>query len=171
MARTRGGAHGDQLRVELGHCPSSIAGEAVRCGVGDHVPPVLEVERQRVGGGLEIGKQIELAARRCGKTFEIQVQPLANFLHERELLIRESHAGFKIKRERLRDEVAAQIPLFAFYRDLLRWLFVDPVGRPPRHPGIRVPLEARRLSRRYAFAAAPLAAPCSSTSTLSSRLS
>ncbi len=67
----------------------------------------------------------------------------ANFLHERELLTRESHAGFKIKRERerVRDEVAAQMPLFAFYRDLLRWLFVDPTGRPPKHARIRVLLD------------------------------
>lgn len=84
---------------------------------------------------------LKSVVRWCGKTFEIQVQPLANFLHERELLTRESHAGFKIKRERLRDEVAGQIPLFAFYRDLLRWLFVDPSGRPPEHTGIRVLLD------------------------------
>jgi hypothetical protein len=84
---------------------------------------------------------LKSVVRWCGKTFEIQVQPLSNYLHERELLTRESHAAFKLKRERVRDEVAAQLPLFAFYRDLLRWLLVEPVGRPPKHEGIRVLLD------------------------------
>jgi hypothetical protein len=84
---------------------------------------------------------LKSVVRWCGKTFELQVQPLSNYLHERELLTQESHAAFKLKRERVRDEVAAQLPLFAFYRDLLRWLLIEPVGRPPRHDGIRVLLD------------------------------
>jgi hypothetical protein len=75
-----------------------------------------------------------------GRTFEIQVQPLSNFLHERERLTRESHASFKSTRERVRDEVAARVPLFAFYRALLRWLFVDPTQAPPIHDGVDVVL-------------------------------
>lgn len=75
-----------------------------------------------------------------GRTFEIQVQPLTNFLHERERLTRESHASFKTTRERVRDEVAARMPLFGFYRSLLRWLFVDPASAPPVHDGVEVVL-------------------------------
>ena len=75
-----------------------------------------------------------------GRTFEIQLQPLSNFLHERERLTRESHASFKSTRERVRDEVAARIPLFSFYRSLLRWLFVDPTQAPPIHDGVDVVL-------------------------------
>jgi hypothetical protein len=75
-----------------------------------------------------------------GRTFEIQVQPLTNFLHERERLTRESHASFKSTRERVRDEVAARMPLFGFYRSLLRWLFVDPSSAPPLHDGVEVVL-------------------------------
>jgi hypothetical protein len=75
-----------------------------------------------------------------GRTFEIQVQPLSNFLHERERLTRESHASFKSTRERVRDEVAARIPLFSFYRALLRWLFVDPSQAPPIHDGVEIVL-------------------------------
>jgi len=75
-----------------------------------------------------------------GRTFEVQVQPLSNFLHERERLTKESHAGFKSTRERVRDEVAARTPLFGFYRSLLRWLFVDPSTEPPLHPGVEVKL-------------------------------
>ena len=73
-----------------------------------------------------------------GRTFEIQVQPLSNFLHERERLTRESHQGFKSTRERVRDEVAAKVPLFGFYRSLLRWLLLDPSSEPPLHEGVEV---------------------------------
>ncbi|MBK7862254.1 MAG: hypothetical protein IPJ65_27335 [Archangiaceae bacterium] len=76
----------------------------------------------------------------AGKTFEIQVQPLSNFLHERERLTRESHSGFKSTRERVRDEVAAKVPLFAYYRSLLRWLLLDPTGEPPQHEGVELSL-------------------------------
>jgi hypothetical protein len=75
-----------------------------------------------------------------GRTFEVQVQPLSNFLHERERLTRESHASFKTTRERVRDEIAARMPLFGFYRSLLRWLFVDPTEAPPIHEGVEVVL-------------------------------
>lgn len=75
-----------------------------------------------------------------GRTFEVQVQPLSNFLHERERLTRESHASFKSTRERVRDEIAARMPLFGFYRALLRWLFVDPTEAPPIHEGVEVSL-------------------------------
>lgn len=77
-----------------------------------------------------------------GRMFEIQVQPLSNFLHERERLTKESHAGFKVTRERVRDEVASRIPLFSFYRSLLRWIFVEPGGDPPSHDGVEVVIDA-----------------------------
>ena len=66
------------------------------------------------------------------------MQPLSNFLHERERLTRESHQGFKATRERIRDEVAQRIPLFGFYRALLKWLLLDPTGEPPTHEGVEV---------------------------------
>ncbi len=75
-----------------------------------------------------------------GRTFEVQVQPLSNFLHERERLTRESHTSFKSTRERVRDEIAARNPLFGFYRALLRWLFVDPTTEPPVQEGVEVVL-------------------------------
>lgn len=78
--------------------------------------------------------------RWAGKTFEIQIQPLSNYLHERELLTRESHASFRIRRERLRGEVAERLPLFGFYLRLLRWLFIDPESEPPRFNGTAVKL-------------------------------
>jgi hypothetical protein len=74
------------------------------------------------------------------KTFEIQIQPLRTFLREREVLTRESHVSFKAQREQVRNEVAEQIPLFRFYRDLLRWLFLTPQAPPPTHAGVTVRL-------------------------------
>lgn len=76
----------------------------------------------------------------AGRTFEIQVQPLSNFLHERERLTRESHASFKATRDRVRDEVAQRLPLFGFYRALLRWLFLDPSSEAPHQEGVDVVL-------------------------------
>ena len=40
----------------------------------------------------------------------------------------------------MRDGVAARVPLFGFYRALLRWLFVDPTSGPPIHEGVDVVL-------------------------------
>jgi hypothetical protein len=68
-----------------------------------------------------------------GKTFEIQVQTLRNFLREREFLTRESHMSFRANREKVREQVAGQIPLFGFYQELLRWLFLYPDTPPPTH--------------------------------------
>ena len=73
-------------------------------------------------------------------TFEIQIQPLANYFLEREYLTEESHDGFKQRRERVRDDLAQRIPLMGFYRDLLRWLFRGSEGPPPEMKGVSVEL-------------------------------
>jgi len=72
------------------------------------------------------------------KMFEIQIQTLSNFLHERERLTSQSHTGFKLKREDVRDKVSAQMPLFSFYRQLLKWLFVDMSAAPPAFSGVKI---------------------------------
>lgn len=69
---------------------------------------------------------------------EVQVQPLGNYLQERERLTRESHAGFKARREALRNQIAATIPLFGFYRDLLKWLFLNPDAPAPAFESVRI---------------------------------
>ena len=50
-------------------------------------------------------------------TLELQIQPLRNYLRERERLTSESHAGFKARREVLRHKLSETIPLYGFYRD------------------------------------------------------
>lgn len=72
---------------------------------------------------------------------EVQVQPLRNFHQERERLTRESHAGFKSSREALRNQIAVTVPLFGFYRDLLKWLFVSPDTPPPLFPSVTIVLK------------------------------
>ncbi len=72
------------------------------------------------------------------KIFEIQIQPLGKFMREREFLTKESHEGFKTLREKLRDQVAEQVPLFKFYRDLLKWVFDREGSAPPRYPGVKL---------------------------------
>lgn len=56
---------------------------------------------------------------------EIQVQPLVNYYLELDHMSGPSHRSFKTKRDELRDEVARQIPLYSFYRDLLKMLFME----------------------------------------------
>jgi hypothetical protein len=69
---------------------------------------------------------------------EVQVQPLWNYHQEREYLTRESHAGFKERREALRNQIANAIPLFGFYRDLLRWLFLSPAEPAPTFESVEI---------------------------------
>jgi hypothetical protein len=83
---------------------------------------------------------IKSVVRWSGHMFEIQVQPLKNYLSERERLTRESHSGFKMRREDVRNQIAEAIPLFRFYRDLLQWLFRAPSEAPPRFPGVAIEL-------------------------------
>ncbi len=71
---------------------------------------------------------------------EVQVQPLGNYHHERERLTRESHAGFKTRREAVRDQIADVVPLFGFYRDLLRWLFLSPDEPAPTFASVEIVL-------------------------------
>ena len=94
-------------------------------------------QKSRKRSGWEAIKSV---VRWSGKTFEIQVQSLRNFLRERERLTKESHTSFKANREKVRDQVAEQLPLFGFYRELLRWLFLHADTPPPEHHRVTVRL-------------------------------
>jgi hypothetical protein len=60
-----------------------------------------------------------------GRLFEIQFQPLSNYYLELDHMAGPSHSSFKLKRDALRDEVSRQLPLYGFYRDLLKMLFLE----------------------------------------------
>lgn len=94
---------------------------------------VLEIKDYLADDGAKRSgwKAIKSVVRWSGQTFELQVQPLANFYRERERFTQESHQGFKARREELRERVAREIPLFGFYHKLLKWMFVDPNGPKP----------------------------------------
>jgi hypothetical protein len=123
----------DEAALTARHIPISEEHRAVRF---HEVKNYLEQESRKRSGWSAMKSVVAWG----GRTFEVQVQPLSNFLHERERLTRESHASFKTTRERVRDEIAARMPLFGFYRSLLRWLFVDPTEAPPIHEGVEVVL-------------------------------
>ena len=59
------------------------------------------------------------------RLFEIQVQPLSNYYLELDHMAGPSHQSFKLSRDSMRDEVARRVPLYGFYRDLLKMLFMD----------------------------------------------
>jgi hypothetical protein len=104
---------------------------------------ILEVKDYLRGDGAKRSgwKALKSVVRWWDQTFEIQVQPLANYYKERERFTRESHQGFKARREQLRERVAQEVPLFGFYHRLLKWLFLDPKGEPPAFPGLQISLE------------------------------
>lgn len=56
--------------------------------------------------------------------FEIQVQPLSNYFLELDHMAGPSHTSFKKNRDLLRQQVTERIPLYGFYRDLLKMLFI-----------------------------------------------
>lgn len=113
-----------------------------------HIPNTPETSRLELietkdytHGGKQSGwEALKSVVRWWDKTIEIQIQPLRNYLSEREHLTRESHAGFKARREDLRDAIARSMPLFGFYRELLKWLFVGPTSGEdaPTYEGVRV---------------------------------
>ncbi len=105
----------------------------------------LEV-KDYLGDGSTSAKQsgwraIKSVVRWDGQLFEIQIQPLRNYHSELERFTLESHEEFKAQRDALRNSMARQIPLFGFYRDLLRWLFGNRSEAPPTFPGVAVIVE------------------------------
>jgi hypothetical protein len=69
-------------------------------------------------------KALKSVVRWQDRLLEIQVQPLGNYYLELDHMSGPSHRSFKISRDTLRDEVAKRIPLYGFYRDLIKMLFM-----------------------------------------------
>lgn len=70
-------------------------------------------------------KALKSVVRWQSRLFEIQVQPLGNYYLELDHMSGPSHSSFKILRDTMRDEVAKQVPLYGFYRDLLKMMFTN----------------------------------------------
>lgn len=58
------------------------------------------------------------------RMFEVQFQPISNYYLELDHMAGPSHSSFKIRRDKLRDEVSQLHPLYGFYRKLLQRLFL-----------------------------------------------
>lgn len=56
--------------------------------------------------------------------FELQFQPLSNYYMELDHMAGPSHSSFKTRRDRMREELTIQYPLYGFYRNLLKMLFL-----------------------------------------------
>ncbi len=69
-------------------------------------------------------KALKSVAKWHDRLFEVQVQPLGNYYLELDHMAGPSHSSFKVLRDKLRDEVSVRIPLYGFYRNLLRVLFL-----------------------------------------------
>lgn len=138
-----GSAH-DAARIHAALQSAEWGEQALRdVGVGDSADArrlaFIETKDYMGESGKGSGwEAIKSVVTWSGRMFEIQVQPLGNFWREREHLTRESHAGFKSRREQVRRQVADHIPLFGFYQDLLKWLFQNPEGPIPTFPRISV---------------------------------
>ncbi len=59
------------------------------------------------------------------RLFEIQFQPVGNYYLELDHMAGPSHSSFKLSRDSMRQELAQRIPLYGFYRDLLKMLFLE----------------------------------------------
>ncbi|MBY0551267.1 MAG: hypothetical protein K2W95_28560 [Candidatus Obscuribacterales bacterium] len=70
-------------------------------------------------------KALKSVVKWSDRMFEIQVQPLSNYYLELDHMAGPSHQSFKIQRDIMREEVAERVPLYGFYRKLLRQLFKD----------------------------------------------
>ncbi|MBX9671759.1 MAG: hypothetical protein K2X93_29490 [Candidatus Obscuribacterales bacterium] len=70
-------------------------------------------------------KALKSVARWRDRVFEIQIQPLSNYYLELDHMAGPSHRSFKTQRDTLRDEISRRIPLYGFYRDLLKALFMS----------------------------------------------
>ena len=102
------------------------------------VKSYMDTDQKRSGWGA-----VKSVASWWDKLFEIQILTLATHHNEREHLTRESHTGHKSRRESVRDTVAERIPLFKFYRDLLRWLFIaQPEESAPTFPKVSIVVDA-----------------------------
>lgn len=70
-------------------------------------------------------KALKSVAKWHDRLFEIQVQPLTNYYLELDHMSGPSHHSFKLQRDALREEITRRIPLYGFYRDLLRMMFME----------------------------------------------
>jgi len=85
-------------------------------------------------------RALKSVARWRDRLFEIQIQPLSNYYLELDHMSGPSHRSFKTQRDTLRDEIAKRIPLYGFYRELLKMLFLGTANESFEHENASVVL-------------------------------
>jgi len=58
------------------------------------------------------------------RLFEIQLQPLGNYYLELDHMSGPSHRSFKLRRDSIRNKISDMVPLYGFYQELLKSLFL-----------------------------------------------
>ena len=136
--------HALQLGLEeLRFSPEVLAAHNVPHEASTEQPRILEVKNY-LGVRKKSGwKALKSVVVWWGQTFEIQIQPLTNYFMEQEYLTRESHSAFKDRRDQIYEAVGENDRVFAFYRELLRWLFREGAQGPaPELSGVNIEIEA-----------------------------
>jgi hypothetical protein len=124
--------------LRAGECDWSVTGDVTRGAEGGPAPdpgsPVLEFLETKDYLTCEPSqmkktgwKALKSVVRWRNQLLEIQVQPLANYYLELDHMAGPSHRSFKLLRETLRREIARGLPLYGFYRNLLRMFFLDSI--------------------------------------------
>jgi hypothetical protein len=122
--------------LRAGECNWSLTAGLARHGGGtiamDPEAPVLEFLETKDYLTCEPSlmkktgwKALKSVVRWRDQLLEIQVQPLANYYLELDHMSGPSHRSFKLLRDTLRGEIARGLPLYGFYRDLLKMLFLE----------------------------------------------
>jgi hypothetical protein len=128
--------HEQLLRLKTEECDFSMAHGASGGDVADEKAPsgqfLLDVVETKDYLTCEPSrlkktgwKAIKSVVRWGPELFEIQIQPLGNYYLEVDHMSGPSHQSFKLTRESLRDEIAHRVPLYGFYRELLKMLFLS----------------------------------------------
>jgi hypothetical protein len=136
--------HPLQLALEeLRFSPGALRAEGVPHEASTEQPRILEVKSYLAARKKSGWKALKSVVVWWGQTFEIQIQPLANYFLEQEYLTRESHSAFKKRRDRIYQAVGESDRVFAFYRELLQWLFRKRAEGPaPELRGVQIVIEA-----------------------------
>ena len=123
--------HPLQMGLEdLRFTASALASENVPFEAVTERPHIIEVKNYLASRKTSGWRALKSVLSWWDQTFEIQIQPLTNYYLEQEVLTRESHSAFKERRDQIYRRVGENDRVFAFYRELLQWLFRDGAEGP-----------------------------------------
>jgi hypothetical protein len=136
--------HPLQLSLEdLRFSEQALADEGVPHESSTEAPRIIEVKNYLAARKKSGWRALKSVVSWWDQTFEIQIQPLTNYFLEQEYLTRESHSAFKRRRDQIYRRVGETDRVFAFYHELLQWLFREGAEGPgPDLAGVQIDIEA-----------------------------